>query len=51
MEIHPVTGHFGAEIDHVDLANPLDPEIVRAIDRAVCSGSKIALLLRDCSRQ
>jgi len=34
MEIHPITGHFGAEIDHVDLTRQLDPESVRAIDQA-----------------
>lgn len=34
MEVHPITGHFGAEISDIDLSRPLGPDLVAAIDDA-----------------
>lgn len=45
MNLHPITGRFGAEVGGIDLAKPLDPELVAEIDRAF-SDYKV-LVFRD----
>ncbi|HEX4737297.1 MAG TPA: TauD/TfdA family dioxygenase [Allosphingosinicella sp.] len=45
MEVHPITGHFGAEIHDIDLSQPLGPDLIAAIDRAF-SDYKV-LVFRD----
>jgi len=48
MELHPITGHFGAEVAGIDLAKPLSPELIAEIDRAF-SDYKV-LVFRDQDR-
>jgi len=36
LEIRPIAGSLGAEIQGLDLRSPLDPAIVAEIDRALC---------------
>jgi taurine dioxygenase len=48
MEVRPITGHFGAEIEGADLSRPLDAASIEAIDQAF-SDHKV-LVFRDQSR-